>query len=305
MTPTLRGAALMTLAMGLFAAEDALIKGLSGAFSAAQIIWMLGLGGTLAFAAWMAASGRGVWSPVYLQRAVLRRSVFEVIGALCFVSALALIPLSLASAVIQATPLVVALGAALFLGARVGWRRWLAILVGFGGVLLILRPGSDSFDPATLLAVGGMLSLAVRDLATRTIPGTVSGARLSIHAFAALIPAGLILQAVLGIPVATPNAAQLGILALCVGIGMAAYLAVVSAMRAGDIAVVSSFRYTRMLFALLIAFAFFNERPDAATLVGVAIVIASGVFTLVREARLARAASKARRAKLDAAANEP
>lgn len=292
MTDTLRGAALMVGSMACFALEDGLIKALSGTFPAAQIIWMLGLGGSLAFVGWLIATGQTVWSPHYLRPQVLLRSGFEVAGTLCFVSALALIPLATASAVIQATPLVVAMGAAVFLGARVGWRRWLAIGVGFAGVLIILRPGSSAFDPATLLAVGGMLGLAARDLITRTMPGIVSGARLSLHAFASLVPAGLLLQFLTGASWVIPDAAQIGILAVAVAVGMVGYLAIVGATRLGDISVVSSFRYSRMLFALIVGIVAFGERPDALMIVGVVIVIGSGVFTLLREARL-RAASQA------------
>ena len=292
MTDTLRGAALMVGSMACFALEDGLIKALSGTFPAAQIIWMLGLGGSLAFVGWLIATGQTVWSPHYLRPQVLLRSGFEVTGTLCFVSALALIPLATASAVIQATPLVVAMGAAVFLGARVGWRRWLAIGVGFAGVLIILRPGSAAFDPATLLAVGGMLGLAARDLITRTMPGIVSGARLSLHAFASLVPAGLLLQFLTGASWVIPDAAQIGILAIAVAVGMVGYLAIVGATRLGDISVVSSFRYSRMLFALIVGMVAFGERPDALMIVGVVIVIGSGVFTLLREARL-RAASQA------------
>jgi drug/metabolite transporter (DMT)-like permease len=286
MTETLRGAALMVASMACFAVEDALIKGLSAGIPPMQIIWMLGLGGSLAFAAWMHARGQRVWSPDYLRPAVLRRSGFEVLGTLCFVTALSLIPLATASAVIQATPLVVAVGASAFLGARVGWRRWAAISVGFGGVLVILRPGADSFDPAVLLAVGGMMGLAARDLVTRTMPAGVPGSRLSIHAFAALVPAGLLGQVLLGAPVVRPDMSEALILAACVVIGMAGYLSIVAATRRGDIAVVSSFRYSRMLFALVLGALVFGERPDLATLVGVAVVIASGLYTLIREARL-------------------
>ena len=292
MTDTLRGAALMVGSMACFALEDGLLKALSGTFPAAQIIWMLGLGGSLAFVGWLIATGQTVWSPHYLRPQVLLRSGFEVAGTLCFVSALALIPLATASAVIQATPLVVAMGAAVFLGARVGWRRWLAIGVGFAGVLIILRPGSAAFDPATLLAVGGMLGLAARDLVTRTMPGIVSGARLSLHAFASLVPAGLLLQFLTGASWVIPDAAQIGILAIAVAVGMVGYLAIVGATRLGDISVVSSFRYSRMLFALIVGMVAFGERPDALMIVGVVIVIGSGVFTLLREARL-RAASQA------------
>ncbi|GIT92190.1 membrane protein [Jannaschia pagri] len=286
MTETTRGALLMTLAMAMFAVEDAIIKGLTDRFSPAQIIWMLGLGGAVAFGVQMRLSGLPLWILGPAPKQVLLRTGCEAIGAIFFVSALAAVPLALASAVIQATPLVVALGAVVFLGAQIGWRRWAAILFGFLGVLIILRPGTDAFSATTLLAVGGMLGLAARDVATRTIPADVSGVRLSFLAFLALVPTGLVLQLAQGIPPVLPTAVETGILALCVGIGMVAYLAIVAGTRIGDLAVVTSFRYTRMVFALLLSFTFFNETPDGWTLIGVVIVIGSGVFMLRREARL-------------------
>ena len=282
---TLRGCALMTASMACFACEDALIKSLGGRVPAAQIIWMLGLGGTFALGALLLARGRALWAPGLGGRRVALRTLADAAGAAMFVPALVLVPLATASAVIQATPLVVALGAALFLGQRVGPRRWAAIAAGFGGVLLILRPGGAAFDPAVLLAVGGMLALAVRDLATRGLPPTLSGMHLSMLAFAAIVPAGAALQLALGQPVVAPTAPQWAILGGCLAFGLTGYVAIVGATRAGDIAVVSSFRYARMLFALALAALFFGERPDAATLAGIAVVVAAGLYTLVREAR--------------------
>lgn len=292
MTDSLRGAVLMVAAMALFAVEDGLIKGLSATFPAAQIIWMLGIGGLATVTMFLKAKRLPLWTPDYLRRRVLLRSGCEMAGSLCFVSSLALIPLSLASAVIQATPLVVAMGAALFMGAKVGWRRWLAISVGFAGVLVIIRPGAGAFEPAILLALGGMLFLSARDLVTRSMPRAVTGLRLSLHAFAALVPGGLALQFALGAPLVIPDTTALAMLALCITIGTIGYLTIVAATRIGDIAVVSSFRYTRMLFALVVGMSVFGERPDRATLIGVAIVIASGLYTMIREARM-RAASQA------------
>ncbi|MGB3408641.1 MAG: DMT family transporter [Jannaschia sp.] len=286
MTDTTRGALLMTIAMALFAVEDAVIKGLAGTFSAAQIIWMLGFGGVLALTVWFAARGEGAWSPHYRNRYVLLRTGFEAVGSLFFVSALAVVPLALASAVVQATPLMVAMGGAVFLGARVGWRRWLAILVGFGGVLVILRPFGQGFEATTLLAVFGMVALAGRDLTTRIVPADISGVRLSFLAFLSLVFAGAALQIAQGAALIIPTLWQTAVIALCVAIGLVAYLTIVAGTRTGDIAVVSSFRYTRMIFALIVAGLAFDEQADVWTVVGVSIVIATGVFTLMREARM-------------------
>ena len=286
---TLRGAALMVASMACFAVEDALIKtlGSSGAaFPATQIIWMLGVGGATVLAAYQVARGRLLFAADLRHPAVLWRTVFEVAATLTFVPALILVPLATATAVLQATPLVVAAGAALFLGATVGWRRWAAIGVGFAGVLLVVRPGAD-FDAATLLAVAGTLGLAARDLVTRLIPVGVSNVRTSLVAFAALVPGGMAAQAALGQPVVAPPPESLGLLAATVAIGLAGYVTVVGAMRMGDVAVVTSFRYSRMVFALVLATAVFGERPDPVALTGIAIVIGAGLYTLAREARLA------------------
>src|SRR5690606_22731429 len=98
---------------------------------------------------------------------MLTRSACEVAGRLFFALALALTPLSSASAILQATPLVVTLGGVLFFKETVGWQRWLAIAVGFIGVVVIIRPGLDGFQPASIFAVLGTLGFAGRDLATR------------------------------------------------------------------------------------------------------------------------------------------
>ena len=285
----IRGAAFMVFAMLSFAVEDALIKGLAGAIPAGQVLGIICFGGFLAFLAWSAVKGQRLWQPAYLHPKVILRSLCEVIGSGFFVSALALIPLTTASAVIQATPLVVAMGAALFLGQPVGWRRWLAIIVGFAGVLIIIRPGMDGFVPATLLAVGGMFGLAARDLITRSLTVELTGPQLSIHAFGLVAPAAFALAMVQGQALVLPDAAQWGLLGAGIAIGMLAYLSIITATRSGNAGIISSFRYSRMVFALIIGYIAFTEIPDAATIIGAAIIIASGIYTLWREARLHRA----------------
>ncbi|MEM8539180.1 MAG: DMT family transporter [Pseudomonadota bacterium] len=284
----LRGAAFMVLAMFCFAVEDALIKGLSDSIPAGQVLSLICFGGLLAFIAWSVLRGQAVWHRDYLDTRVILRSLCEVVGSCFFVSALALIPLTTASAVIQATPLVVAMGAAVFLGQAVGWRRWLAIAAGFVGVLIIIRPGLDGFVPATLLAVGGMLGLAARDLITRSLQVDLTGVQLGIHAFAFVAPAAWTLVIALGqTPVMPDQNAWMTLLGGVI-IGMLAYLAIVTATRSGNAGIISSFRYSRMIFALIIGYFAFAEIPDTATLIGATIVIASGIYTLWREARLAR-----------------
>ncbi|MDX8348758.1 DMT family transporter [Cognatiyoonia sp. IB215446] len=285
----LRGAAFMVFAMFCFAVEDALIKQLSGTIPAGQVLGLICLGGLIIFIAWSLIARIPLWHKDYLDPGVIARSGCEVIGSCFFVSALALIPLTTASAVIQATPLVVAMAASLFLGQPMGWRRWIAIIVGFCGVLLIIRPGMDGFIPATLLAVGGMLGLAARDILTRKLDVDLTGVHFGIHAFAIVTPPAFLLPLVQGQMLVWPQGREWVLLGCGVGIGTLAYLFIVAATRIGNAGIISSFRYSRMLFALIIGFVFFAERPDFPTILGATIIIASGIYTLWREARIHRA----------------
>lgn len=282
----LRGALVMVLAMLGFAIEDGLIKLLAGGLPIGQIIGLLGIGGAAVFAGLCMARGEALWEPGFLAPSVLLRNLAELVGTLGFVTAIALIPLSTASAILQAAPLLVTLGAALFLGEQVGWRRWAAILVGFVGVLMIIRPGTSDFNWLSLFAVQGVVGLAIRDLATRRVAFTVSSMQLSFLAFLMLIPAAAILLIVGQVPVVMPNLWQSGVIGASVVIGAISYFGITYAMRVGEIGFVTPFRYSRMIFALIIGVAFFAETPDALTLIGAAVIIASGLYTLWREHRV-------------------
>lgn len=279
----------MVLAMFSFALLDTTIKILSQSMSVGQALALISIGILALLLGWSVVQGIPLWQADYRNPRVILRSLCEVVGTCLISLALSLVPLTTVSAVIQATPLVVAMGAGLFLGQAIGWRRWIAIIVGFGGVLLIIRPGLEGFNPATLLAVAGMLALASRDLLTRALHVTLSGVQLGIHAFAFVLPASLVLMIAPGEPLVQPDAGTWALVLAGVVIGVMSYLSIIAATRFGNAGVISSFRYSRMIFALAIGFVVLGERPDAATLVGAAIIITSGIFTLWREARMRRA----------------
>lgn len=278
----LKGMGWMTLAMLAFALTDMFMVFAAREMQVWQILFLYGTGGAVLFGLWARALGHRWLSPVLLMRPVMIRNAAEVLATVCFVIALSRIPLSTLSAVIQANPLLVTLGAALFLGEKVGWRRWLAIAVGLLGVMLILRPGTESFEPDILYAVAAAIGLSLRDLATRPVPKSVPTPLLASYSFAALALTGGSVLLVSGGWVWPTLMIGLSIPAAIV-LGMVAYFAITSAMRVGEIAAVTPFRYTRLVFAFALALVVFDETIEPLTLLGVGIVIATGLYSLWRE----------------------
>jgi drug/metabolite transporter (DMT)-like permease len=280
MTDNHRGALYMTASMAGFAVEDVFVKAAARGLPLGQVLLTIGLSGMLIFAAMAARRGEALLPPAFLSRPMLVRSAFEVTGRLFYGLAITLTALSTTSAILQATPLVVVAGAALVFGERVTPQRWLAVLVGFVGVLVILRPGSD-FSALSLLAVVGLLGFAGRDLATRAAPKGLSNRQLGALGFAMLASAGAILLVVTG---GATMPTGLGLLYLGGGtvFAVAGYHALTYAMRTGEVSAVTPFRYTRLIFAMVLAMALFGERPDLATWIGAALVVGSGIFALKR-----------------------
>jgi drug/metabolite transporter (DMT)-like permease len=275
-----RGALFMTASMAGFAVEDVFVKAAAATMPLGQVLLTIGLVGLVTFSVMARAKGEAVLPRAFLSRAMLIRSAFEVTGRLFYGLAITLTALSTTSAILQATPLVVVAGAALVFGERVSWQRWLAVAIGFAGVLVILRPGTD-FSALSLLAVVGLLGFAGRDLATRAAPKGLSNRQLGALGFAMLAVAGAIVLTVTG-GVVRPDATGLAHLAGGAVFGMLGYHALTAAMRTGDVGSVTPFRYTRLVFAMLLAGVIFGERPDLATWIGAALIVGSGVFALTR-----------------------
>lgn len=290
MSENQRGILLMVAAMAGFAFEDMFVKILSGSLPVGQILVMLGTSGTLVFAALLRLRGARLFTRSLLAGPVLLRNLGELVGTTGYVSAIALTPLSSASAILQAVPLATVLGAALFLQEPVGWRRWSAVLAGFAGVVMVVQPGLDGFEPASLLAVIGVMGLATRDLATRRIPRDVQSLQLSASAFAVTVPAGALLLLLTGEPPQALSPANWGQLGGAICIGTLAYMLIVGATRIGEISVVTPLRYSRLVFAMAIGITVFGERPDTLTFVGGAVIVASGVYAIFREAQARRRA---------------
>lgn len=292
MNDNLRGALFMTVSMASFAVEDLCIKSAAKSVPVGQVMLLMGLAGLAWFGSRAAAAGERPFPPAMLSRTMALRSGFEIGGRLFYTLAIALIPLSVASAILQATPLVVVSGAALLFGERVGAWRWALTILGFLGVLLILRPGLEGFDALSLLALLGMLGFAGRDLATRAAPPALSNAQLGVAGFAVLTVSGVVLLAFAGGP-QWPSAGGAAMTAAAALFGIAGYSLLTMAMRTGDVSAVTPFRYTRLVFAMALGMLVLGERPDALTIAGSALVVASGVLILTSSRRRVAAAVRA------------
>ncbi|MBR9762996.1 MAG: DMT family transporter [Rhodobacteraceae bacterium] len=284
----LRGIVLVILAMVFFTIEDGFNKFLTASLPAGQVVVLLGLGGVILFGGICLWQRHPVLGPLSRHPTVITRTVAEGFSTVFFISALALVPIATVGAVFQATPLAITLGAALFLGESVGWRRWSAIVVGFIGVLVVIRPGLDGFRPEALLVLGAVLAVAVRDLAARRMPPALPSTVAAFLAFSILVPTGALLLTIEGRSWQVMSAHQ-SVFMLLSFLSMAAgYYLVLLATRIGDASAVTPFRYTRLLFTLIMGALVFGEIPDLPTYLGSALILGSGLYTFLRERRLAR-----------------
>ena len=280
----LRGIGLMVLAMALFAVEDAFLKLASAALPTGQIVLLAGLLGVPAFALIARRAGDRILTGRLFHPAVLARNAGEMVATIGYITALATVPLSTVSAVLQALPLGVTMAAALFLKEPVGWRRWSAILAGFAGVLMIIRPGMDGFRPEALWVLLCVAGLVVRDLATRAIPADCSTAQVAAWGLGSVALLGVLMSLWQG-ATDLPGPAELAPVLIAALFGTTGYAAVVAATRHGDVAVVSPFRYARLVFAVGLAFVVFAEVPDGLTWAGSALIVGSGLYAFARERR--------------------
>lgn len=281
------GALLMIGAMAGFTLNDTAMKAMAGQVPLYQLLFLRGVLTTLAVGL-MAWRMRALLPrlPGSDWRLIGLRVVAETGAAYFFLTALFNMPIANVTAILQALPLTVTLAAALVFREHVGWRRMLAILAGFAGVMLIVRPGASDFNAFSVYALIAVMCVTLRDLATRRL----SAAAPSI--FVTLVTSAAIIAVFGAASLAAPWAAMgpreiglTGVAALCIIVG---YLCSIMVMRVGEISFIAPFRYTGLLWALLLGWLVFGEWPVWQTLLGAAIVTGSGVFTLYREARLAR-----------------
>lgn len=283
----LHGAMIMTLCMVAFGLNDTVMKFVAQDMPLYQAITLRGFF-VMVLTAIVAPrlGGLRLRIPADARGPMVWRMIGEIASTILFLNALQHMAMGDLSAIMQALPLVVMVAAALFFGETLGWRRIGAVVAGFGGVLLILRPGGEVFGPWAIVAVGAMAMVALRDLATRKFGGDISSATIAFYAATGVTIIGLAIS--LGQGWVMPSLSQILLLLMGSAFLTVGYVSAVASMRVGEISYVAPFRYTSLLVAIAMGLIVFGEWPDLWTWAGSGLVVAAGIYTIWREAQLSR-----------------
>lgn len=288
----MRAALFMTVSMAGFTVNDAIAKDLASAMNMGQVMFLRGVFATLFITALAWHQGALSNMRLALQPLVLLRVACEVMATTTFLIALAHLPIANVSSVLQALPLGVTMGAALVYGETVGWRRWLSIVAGFAGVAIIVRPGLEGFSVYALSALACVGFCTVRDLATKRIPTEIPTLLISAATAVAVSVCGVLLVRPMG-GWTPPGAFDLLLLACAAALLLVGYQFIIAAMRSGEISFVAPFRYTSLLFSILLGFTIFGDVPDLPMIIGSTIIVGSGLYMLYRERVVGRSKAAA------------
>ena len=270
----------MILAMAAFAAEDSAIKYISEKMPLGQVLLILGLGGSLIYIFLGAIFRKNIFNDKFLTWPMHLRIIFEIIGRIFYSLSLAFTSLASTTIILQATPIVVVIGASIFFKERISLVRWIAIITGLSGVLIILQPGVDSFSIMSCFAIIGMFGFAARDLASRAAPKSLNIYSLGVHGFLSLAVAGLILLYFSNRSIVLPDIQTCGLLLISILFGVIGYGALIKAMRIGEVSAITPFRYTRLIFGISIGVILFNEKISFSIILGCLVIVISGIFVL-------------------------
>lgn len=288
----LRGALYMNLSMFAFTVNDTFMKAVTQTLPLYQTIALRGLIAVVGLLLVARFTG-GFTLNISARDAKLitLRSLADVAATILFLSALMHMPLANLSAVMQAIPLAVTLGAAMFYGDKIGWRRMTAIVIGFIGVMIIIRPGTAGFSIWSVMGLGSVLTVVIRDLSVRPLDRAVPSIMVALGAGVAVTAMGLVGAAIQGWqPINLLQSAQVAGAGVMLPIG---YICAVSAMRVGDVGFIAPFRYMSLMWAILLGWLAFSNLPDLYAVIGASIVVATGVYTLMRERKLRLAQDRA------------
>ena len=281
MSENFSGALIMTICMSAFVLNDAFVRLAGDSLPLAQILFIRGLITTavlLSFAIY-----GGVFSLTISKKDKWRiffRSIAEGFTAYFFLTAVMHMPFANVTAILQILPMTVTLAAAFLFKEKVGVFRSLLIIFGFLGVILIINPSADGFNWYAIYALIAVVLITIRDLITRKLSSEVPAilptvsASIGVLLFSVILLINTPLQ-----PLNTQNSLFISLAAFFIIFG---YYTAVLVMRIGEISFISPFRYTAILFALILGFVFFDEKPDIIAFVGIVIVMLAGIVLMMR-----------------------
>jgi drug/metabolite transporter (DMT)-like permease len=280
-----RGILSMAGAMACFVANDAVVKIVSAGMPTAQLIFLRGLIAAAIVVAVALATGAAARIRDTVHPRVLARGAAEALATVLYLTALFQLPLANAAAINLSAPLFIVVLAVVFLRERVGAAHWLALGAGFAGVVLVVQPGLAGFNAYALVCLLGALLQAVRDLLTRRIAPDVPAVLITLSTSVAVTALAGALSLVEGWRAFAPR--DLALLALAASFLMGAYWLIVDAMRHGEMSLVAPFRYTGVLYAIVVGYLVWGDVPNALAWSGIALLVASGLFVLYRQKKRA------------------
>ena len=277
-----KGIFLMIISMASFAVGDTFVK-ISGAFlSPAQIMFFLIAGGLIIFAIIAIFKGENLLDSRAFSPVLIIRYLAEMIGLVAMIMGLTKIPLSVVGTVTQASPILVAAGAVFFFKEIVSWRRWSSIVIGFIGVVLVIQPGSQNLDYAVIWAVIALVAFSIRDLVTRLTPPDIPSASIATFTMIAAFPFTAA-WVFFGGEKFFPPEIDWAVVSSMIILGSFGYLLLITSLRLGELSAIMPFRYSRIVFLLILGVFVFGERPTTSMLVGAALILTSGVYIMWRE----------------------
>jgi drug/metabolite transporter (DMT)-like permease len=276
-----RGILSMLLAMASFACGDSMMK-LSGAtVPTGELVFLRGILmlGAVTLIAWAMGAFKHAWR--LLTPPMVTRGIGDVGGALAFQAALARMPFADLVAILQANPLLVTAASAIFLAERVGWRRWTATAIGFLGVLLIIRPGTSAFTWWSVLGLVSVFFSTLRDVSTKRVDRAVPTALIL------MVSSGIVtLGSLFLLPFETWVQPESQVMLQIVGsatFSLIGHMAVIMSVRSGDLSAIVPFRFSIVIWALILGYLLWGTLPDTWTIVGMGVVISAGLYTFHRE----------------------
>jgi drug/metabolite transporter (DMT)-like permease len=276
-----RGIVAMLAAMALFVGNDVLLKLATVHFPVGQAIALRSSFALFASLALVMALGSLSDLKQLNNRRVLGRGCLEALVAVTFITALTKLPIANINAILQASSIIIVALAAIMRIEVVGWRRWMAIIIGFVGVLFIVRPGVDGFNAYALLALFSAFLVAIRDLVTRGISREVSSSAITTGTIIMVGLAGLAMKSVeVWQPLALRETLYLLGAALFVTGGN---FTIIVAFRAADISLVSGFRYSILVFSIIVGVLIWGDWPDMPAIIGSVLIVGSGLYAMHRQ----------------------